>query len=142
MCNARTMIFNTLNTIRSVFSWVYDVAITSHLRDFYLQGPVWYNMAAEDICASIMPGTRSKMWTDTPENLAECNMHIENRFQSWSRGITSGIYFAILIVIVFRCICGSCCGSKHDHCCGARDGGGRVVSVDELRRLLADARPN
>ena len=135
------------DAVTAVANAVYDVILTRPLRRLYFVGPVWHNIPAEEICFTVTH-VPAKHWTSSPENMAACQHELDKLFDSWDTTVVTSLYFALLAFLVIKiafCCNGRGGGSACAAPCHCRDswnegGGGRPVTVDELRDLLREAR--
>lgn len=122
----------------SALWFIYDILITRPLRAFYFEGPIWHNQPPEEICYEITH-VEARHWISSPENIAQCQIEMERRFQSWDRTAMTIMHFALLTFVVVKLMCCCTCGRPEwrdrRHVCGCANDA-RLVTRDELRNML------
>ncbi len=105
----------------AVVAWMYYITITQPLRVFYFEGPVWGNIAPEQVCFTLT-GVASDWWNKTDDRINECHRLLNTKFHSFEMTIICVLYFASLGFAVIYFIC---------RCCFLRP------IVNEMRRMTS-----
>jgi hypothetical protein len=92
----KTVLCNIFDSAKRTIFGIYDVMIISALRDLYMNGPAplfWNGQSSAEICHTMSPLASVSFWE---QNEKQCNLQIENKFNTVLYILHYAIYFFLL----------------------------------------------